>query len=438
MRIVQLTPGTGSFYCGTCLRDYALVRALRRQGHDAVMAPMYLPLVLEDFGDAAADGVLVDRILMGGINVYLQQKSAVFQKTPRWFDRILDSPRLLRWASNRSNMTGARRLGQMTVSMLRSERGRQVKEIGKLIDWLASQARPHVVCLSNALLVGLAQPIRLRLGVPVLCTLQGEDVFLDSLAEPYRTEAWRALADGAGDIDGFVPVSQYYADVMIRRAGLPPQKVHVIHNGIDLDGFLPAEAAPDPPVIGYLARLCHQKGLGTLVDAFLILKCSQRWAELRLHAAGTMAATDVSYVELQRDRLRSAGVLDDVTFSPDIDRSGKQQMLRGLTVFSVPATYGEAFGLYVLEALASGVPVVQPRHGAFGELLTATGGGMLCEPDDPQALARAIEKLLLDHDRRRRLAGEGRRNVVARFGADRMARQFVEKCRDLTTTAAQP
>src|SRR5437763_268183 len=96
MRIVQLTAGTGSFYCGTCLRDNALVAELRRQGHDALLVPLYLPLALDEPPATPATP-----LFYGGVNVYLQQQSSLFRKTPRWVDRLLDAPGVLRAAAKR-------------------------------------------------------------------------------------------------------------------------------------------------------------------------------------------------------------------------------------------------------------------------------------------------------------------------------------------------
>ena len=419
MRIIQFTPGTGSYYCGSCLRDRALTVALRRLGHDVTMAPLYLPLVLEE-------DITGERPLFGGINLYLQRKSALFRHAPRWLDRLLDHPRLLRWAARRASMTAPRDLGAVTLSILGGDDGRQRKELDKLTDWLSTRSRPDVVCLSNALLVGLARRIKQTVGCPVACTLQGEDSFLDSLEQPYRDQSWRMLAVRGGDVDVFIAVSRYYAQVMIDRLNLPENRVRVVHNGIDLDGFAPSPAAAHPPVLGYLARLCADKGLHLLVDAFVDLKSRTGCADMKLHVAGVMTGADHDFVAGQRRKLQAAGVMADVTISPNLDRRDKIDMLRGLSVFSVPATYGESFGLYVLEALACGVPAIQPRCAAFGELLQVTGGGILYQPDDPHALADAIEQLLSDEQRRRTLAEQGRKSVVEHFSADRMARQIAE------------
>lgn len=417
LRIVLLTPGTGSFYCGTCMRDNALAVALRRLGHDALMVPMYLPPALDEA--SAADGA---PLFFGGINVYLQQKSAVFRKTPRWLDRIFDGPGALAGAAKRAGMTQPADLGDLTLSMLRGEDGNQVKELDRLVEWLAGDGRADVVLLSNALLMGLARRIKRGTGATVACTLHGEDTFLDALPEPDRTACWETLADRARDVDVFVAVSHYHADLMTRRARLNADRVRVVYNGIDLSGYGPSSPS-EPPVVGYLARMCPPKGLHTLIDAFLLLRQGDKIPGVRLRIAGAQTAGDIAYVGEQRAKLAAAGLAGDVEFLPNIGRDKKVAFLRGLSALSVPATYGESFGLYVVEALAAGVPVVQPRHAVFPELLAETGGGVLCEPDDPRSLADALADLLANPARARELGEEGRRVVNTRFGVDVMARK---------------
>jgi len=416
MRILILSAGTGSFHCGTCMRDNALARALRRLGHDAVLAPMYLPMVLDE-PSAAGNTPL----FYGGINVFLQQISALFRRTPRWMDRLLDSPVLLRLAGARAGMTSPRKLADLTLSMLRGEEGRQAKELERLARW-ARDERPDVVCLSNALLLGLVRRLRQETGAAMVCTLQGEDTFLDSLPEPARFECWRLVGERARDCSGLLAVSRYHADLIAARAGMDRAAIAVVPNGIDLEGYAPAPAPPDPPVIGYLARLSAAKGIGALVEAFITLRRGGRVPGVRLHAAGSMTPADEAFVAGLRRRVEAEGLRDSVRIRPNVTRQEKIAFLRGLTVFSVPATYGESFGLYVLEALAAGVPVVQPAHAAFPELIQATGGGLLYDPARPEALAESLESLLLDPARARALGEAGRQAVHARFTVDAMAR----------------
>ena len=415
MKIIVLTAGTGSFHCGTCIRDNALVRELRRQGHDAMLVPMYLAPTLDE------ESTLDDApLFFGGINVYLQQKLPFFRKSPRWLDKLFDSPALLRMAGKKAGMTSARELGEMTLSMLKGEEGNQIKEVERLAEWLESE-RPDVVALSHALLLGVARRIRQRTGAKLVCFLNGEDGFMDNLPAPYSVQSWQELDRRARDIDAFIAVSRYYGDLMASRAPVIGDKLRVIYPGINLDGYSPAATKPDPPVLGYLARLNAIKGLGALVDAYLILRKRNNVPNLRLHAAGTATAADESYIAAQRRRLEAAGFGGDVQFLPNLDRDEKVDFLRSLTVFSVPATYGESFGLFLIEALAAGTPVVQPRHAAFPELLEATGGGLLYEPDNPEALADAIERLLLDPAEAKALGERGRQTVRERFSIEHSA-----------------
>jgi glycosyltransferase involved in cell wall biosynthesis len=166
------------------------------------------------------------------------------------------------------------------------------------------------------------------------------------------------------------------------------------------------------------------------VEAFIRLKKREGLRDLKLRVGGSCGPTDRVVVDEARRALARAGVLGDVEFCPNLSRAEKLAFLRTLSVFSVPATYGEAFGLYVIEALASGVPVVQPDHGAFGELLAATGGGVLCQADDPEALAGALAGLLLAPERARALGRAGQAAVRQRYTVDIMAREVAAVCRE--------
>jgi len=428
MRILQLTAGTGSFHCGTCLRDAALVQALRGLGHDALLAPLYLPLVLED-------GIDTRPVHMGGINAYLAQ--ALRLRLPRFVQDWLDSPRLLRWAARRGEMTQAHELGEMTLSMLRGADGRQQGEVRKLLGWLETLERPDAVLLSNALLLGLARPLGEALGVPVLCTLQGEAPFLDALDERHRAAAWELAAERARDASGFLAVSRYTAELMRARLGLGERPITVVPNGIDPRPYAPGAAFDGPPTIGYLARLCRDKGLDTLVEAFVRLKRRPEHAATRLVAAGASLGGDADFVADLERRLAREGLAGAAEFHPNVSFDDKLAHLRRATVFSVPATYGESFGLYLLEAWAMGLPVVQPRHGAFPEIVEASGAGLLCAPDDPESLAGELHVLLCERERARRMGAEGRRIVERDYSSDAMARA-VERACTMARSAAGP
>jgi len=422
MRIVQITPSAGdSFYCENCLRDATLVKAMLKLGHDVLMVPLYLPVQIEETASPH-----VSPIFFGGLNVYLQQKSTLFRKTPRWLDSLLDSPKLLSWIGRKAGMTSARGLGEMTTSMLRGEQGRQIKELNRLVEWLGSkESRPDVICLSNILLVGLAGPIKKRLGVPVVCLLQDEDGFLDGLSPPYCDQAWQIIAERSNDVDAYITVSKYYAEAMRQRLGFDPDRVHVVYTGISLDGYESLQAAPEIPTIGYLSRMCADRGLDTLIDAFVKLKKTEGLANARLRMTGGRRSDDKAFIERIEQQLGAHGLLDDVEFLPDFTGDARRAFLQTLSVLSVPEKQPMAYGLYVLEALAAGVPVVEPATGVFPELLEITGGGLLCEPNNADALADAIGGLLLDPDHAEELGKRGREAIFEKFDIDHTAAEMV-------------
>lgn len=416
MKILLLTPGTGNFHCGSCLHDEALVRGLRKLGHDAAINALYLPLVLDD-----AEGIEGDAVSMGGIGLYLQAKSAVFRMMPSAMMRWLDRPGILRKASSRADMTSPKELGKMTEQMLLGKHGKTRVGINYLINHFKRIDKPDVVLLNNALLLGLAEPIAKALGCQVACTLHGEDTFIDSLPDPWRSNVWKLLADKARDVTLFMPVSRYHADVMAEKMGLSFETMRVVYNGIEADHYPPRDDAPNPPVIGYFARLCENKGLGTLVDAYLLMHERGDLGSTHLHLAGAATPNDMRYVDKQHQRLANAGLADRVLIETNVNLQDKAHLLRGMTVLSVPATYGESFGLYVLEANACGVPVVEPDHAGLAEVVTLTGGGILCEPDNPASLADKLAELLRDPTKRESLGQAGRTAVLEQFTAEHMA-----------------
>src|SRR5205823_5768950 len=459
MNIVQITPGAGGMYCGNCLRDNALVSALRKLGHQVLMVPLYLPMTLDEDDQSAGTP-----IFFNGVNVYLEQKSRFFRHAPGWLHRVFASPWLLQWAAGRAARTRAEEVGDLTISMLRGEERNQARELNELIGWLQGQPHPDVICLSNALLVGLARKLKQELRSPVVCMLQGEDYFLDSLPQTQRELGWKTLAERAAEVDLFIAPSRYFADLMGKRLNLPPDRVRVVFNGINLEGYRTVEPTPDPsqegsrrssapgqfpsteglgvgktaskqgtPVLGYFARMCREKGLDRLVEAFILMKRRERTKNLKLRVGGGCGPSEEPFVNALRERLKTNGVLHDVEFHPNIDRAAKLDFLRSLTVFSVPALYGEAFGLYVAEALASGVPVVQPRAASFPELIEGTGGGVLYEPGDVKALADAVESLLVDAEKLRALSEAGRKAVLQDFSADRMAENIARVFREFSS-----
>lgn len=426
MRITYLTAGAAGMYCGTCIHDNTLARALSARGHDVLLVPLYTPIRTDE------SDVSLPRVFFGGINVYLQQKSALFRKSPWFLDRLLDRPALLRLLSRFAASTRAADLGELTLSMLRGEQGQQRKELSKLIDWLQSEARPELICLSNSLLCGVVREIKRRLDIPVVCCFSGEDHFLNGLTDRWRPDCLNELRQRLAQVDLFIAPSRYGAESTGQILGAPKDRIHVVPLGLDLVGYGTGRAAvarkpsagpaTDAPLtIGYFGRICPDKGLHLLVDAFRVLRKSHPGLHCRLHVGGYLGRADRPYFSDLCRSVAEWGLADAFQCVGSPDRAGKIAFLDELDVFSMPTTLPETKGLSVLEALAVGVPVVEPRHGCFPELIEATGGGLLVEPNDPTALAEGLATVLRDAELRGRLGRVGREAVHRRFGAGAMA-----------------
>ena len=391
------------------------MQALRKQGVDVVMVPMYLPMFTD--GDPVAEDTPV---FFGGINVWLQQQVPFFRKTPRWLDRLLDSGWMLKRAAKMAGATSAADLGPMTLSMINGMEGHQKKEVERLIQWLTAHEKPDAVHISNALLIGLARELKARLGIPVLCSLQDEDWWLDEINPPFDAACWKAIASRTGDVDRFVAVSSWFADRMSQRLKIPRDGIDVVHIGIDLEGYEAAPLSFDPPVLGYLSRMNSALGIDTLVDAFIELKKFQGLEDLKLRATGGAVGDDLKCVSNLRKKLARAGYADDVEFIEDFSRESRLDFLQSLSVMCVPVEQGEAFGSFIIESMAAGVPVVQPNAGAFPELINETGGGVIYED-----LVESLKQILLNPERARELGKQGRASVLERFSIEAMAQKMI-------------
>jgi len=402
VRIVHITAGAGGRICGTCLHDNTLIRALRGRGCDALLVPAYVPTTTDE------ENVAEQTVVMGGVNVWLQEHVALFRHTPAFLDAPLDSRALLDWLSSRTGGARAADLGPLTVSSLEGEHGRQRKEVAKLARWLAGEARPDVVHLSNVLLLGLARSIREATGARIVCSLSGEDVFLDALPEPHRSRAAELLRERAAEADRFVAFNRFNAGFMGGRLGVAPERIAVIPHGVDLAAF-PAEP-PDLAarrrgrggrlVIGFLARGCPEKGLDQLVRALPILAARH---DVEVIAAGAA-------IEAERDYLASCQAL---------------------------AHGAEAKGLSSIEAMAAGVPVVASAHGAFPELLDAEQAGLLHAPGNPADLARAIGSVLADEEMAGRLGRHGHLLARSTHSAAAMAAAHETLYRELSVAGSR-
>jgi glycosyltransferase involved in cell wall biosynthesis len=409
MRILSITAGAAGMYCGSCFRDNALAAELLARGHDVTLMPVYTPTRTDE------PNVSQKRVLFGGINVYLQQHSALFRRMPAFLDRLIDSPRVIGAFANRGVSTDARLLGDLTISMLQGVDGVLRKEFDKLVDWISDEPLPDVINLPNSLLIGMAAPLRNALRRPVCCTLQGEELFLNGLVAPYRSRAIDLITQQTQHVDRFIAVSRFESRFMGDLFRIDPEQISVAPLGIRMDGYERHVPGTSSFTVGYFARVAPEKGLQQLADAYVRFRRRTVGASIKLAAAGYMAADQAPYLAGVRKTLADAGLEREFSYAGEIDRAGKVAFLRGLDVLSVPATYDEPKGMFLLEAMASGVPVVQPRRGAFTEVVETTGGGLLVKPDDPDSLAEGLRALWSDRSRATELGARAYDGVRAHY-----------------------
>jgi glycosyltransferase involved in cell wall biosynthesis len=425
MKIVYLAAGAANMYCGSCLHDNTLAAALLARGEDVLLVPTYTPLRTDE------ENVSDSHLFFGGINVYLQQKSSFFRHTPWFLDALLDHPSVIRWATQGGPSVDARKLGDMVVSMLHGEQGRQRKEIRKLVRWLKGEAKPDVVQLSNAMLLGMAREIR-KLDMPVVCSLSGEDLFLEQLEEPFYTQARTALRERARDVDAFVALNHYYADFMADYMQVSKTRIHVIPHGLNLAGYGTRRTDGQAPfAIGYLARICPEKGLHNLVAAAELLFEDASVPPFCIRAAGYVGDNNRPYLETIQKRTASWKAPERFGYAGELDRAAKISFLQSLHVMALPTVYRESKGISALEALANAVPVVLPDHGAFPELVERSGGGVLHHPDQPADLAEKLKQLMKNPGQATAMGLRGQQAVEHDYHAAGMAEKTLELYRQV-------
>lgn len=424
MRILKIIPGSGDgFLCENCLRDQALVAELRWAGHDVLLVPLYLPIA-----GAAAEARAAVPLFYGAVRVFLEHRFAFLRRSPAWLRRWFDSPRVLRFAARQARTSSSDALADLTLSVLRGENGAQARELDTLCEWLRTQPRPDVVHISNALLLGLARRIRTALQVPVVCTLQDEDTWIDTMPGAVAKRIWSEMRARVPDIAAFIPVSHYFAAKMPRRVGIPPKIVRVVHPGLDASAY-PVGTPPAPPVWGVCLDAGDVANLTRVLAAFLDARARPGCAALRLRVAGAVPAhaSGQSAYDALRAELAARGAAADAEFlAPFTRHADRLAFLRSLSVFTVLHGVEPAFDLSVLEAMASGVAVLQPASGANPEILAMAEGGVLFDPARPESLVDALSDIVAQPNKQAVLAHQGRYGVEHGFSLGRMARETVE------------
>jgi glycosyltransferase involved in cell wall biosynthesis len=421
MKILSITAGAAGMYCGSCARDNSLARELMARGHDVTLIPVYTPTRTDEPNASRP------QVLFGGISVYLQQYSSIFRKTPRFLDRLWDSPKIINAFAGRAVSNNPKLLGDLTISMLTGANGLLRKEFGKLLDWVRNEPLPDVVNIPNSLLISLAAPLRKSLNRPVCCTLQGEELFIDGLISPYRENALNLIRQQVRDVDRFIAVSDYCAEFMSSLLRIPGDKMAVVPLGVNMDGHSRRTSDKRPQFkIGYFARIAPEKGMHVLADAYIQFRKKTAPHPAQLEVAGYTSPDHTGYLDDIRRKLDKAGLLSEFNYRGVVDREGKLQFLSELDILSVPATYDEPKGMFLLEAMASGVPVVQPRRGAFVEIVNRTGGGILVEPDSPGSLSEGLYSLWNDRATLATLSERAFVNVREHYSVGRSTEKLLE------------
>lgn len=384
MKILFILPGAGdSFYCGNCFRDNLQAMALRKAGHEVVIMPLYLPLKQTSMQGAAP-------LFFPATTYYVEQKMFGRRKMPLWMKRLLGTDALLSMASSMSGTTSAAGMEGMTLSMIEGEGTAFEENVKELIDWVKQTEKPDVVQLSSSLLLGIAKELKSEMDIPIVCSLQDEEVWIDSLKPEYVQKAWKSVVSNARFVDRFITTSYYYQQVVKTKL---PQLGHVdvFYPGIDVAKYR-SDVYPADPTIGFFYRMNELDGLDILADAFVLLKQRGTVPHLKLRIGGGYMSPDKKLVKQVKRTLKPYA--SDVVIEETYDMDEHADFYRKITVLSVPLRFQEGVGLYLCEAFAAGRPAVEPNTGSFAEIVG--DAGLIYEPNDAEHLADALENMLTD------------------------------------------
>ncbi len=418
MKIVYLITGSGgSFYCGNCYRDMIYLRAIRNvPGINASAIPLYLPP-----DDSNTESGMDKNVFFGAISMYLREKVPFLKNMPVFLDKIFDSAPMLKMAARRAGTTRTEGLEEMTLNMIRGENAFPEKELQRLIDYMCRDGKPDIIHLSNALVIGLARRIKKKLDVKIVCSLLNEDDWLDEMAEPYQSGAWKLIAKEAHNVDQFITPSNYFKELFIAKTGIPGDNFHVVPLGFDPGDLVNIEKNAVWPSIGYFCRISYQNGFDKLVDAFIELRKDNSLPELTLHVSGGYTGDDKPFIAEQIRKIKANGLKSYIRIYPEFHGDSKQKFFSSIDVMSVPVRKHDGYGLYILESNSAGVPVVQPATGGFPEIISKTLGGIIYPNDSVSELSANIMKLLKDNDLRSRLGKQGKEKVLAELSLKKMS-----------------
>ncbi|TFG41309.1 MAG: glycosyltransferase [Bacteroidia bacterium] len=419
MKIVYLITGSGgSFYCGNCYRDMLYVRAIRKvPGIKASAIPLYLPPDKTTLEESGFD----KNVFFGAISMFLREKVGFLRNMPAFFDKFLDSKLFLKFAARQAGTTSTEGYEELTISMIEGDNAFRKAEVDRLVKYLVKDGKPDIIHLSNALILGIARQLKKRMDVKVVCSLLNEDDWIDDMAEPFRSRAWQMIARESGYVDIFVTPSNYYKELFKSKTRLKCDNVMVVPLGFDPEQDEVSRPDREPSAIGYFSRINSYNGFDKLVDAFIEMKKEDLIPGLTLKVCGGYTGNDKHFISQQIKKIREHKLEKSVKIYPEFQGNKKMEFFHDVDVITVPVRKYDGYGLYLLEANAAGIPVLQTATGAFPEIVERTKGGIIYSPDTVSELASGLHKLLKDKELISSLGETGRRMVRQELSLDRMS-----------------
>ena len=424
MKIVYLITGSGgSFYCGNCYRDMLYVRAIRKvPGIKASAIPLYLPPDKTTGSESGFD----KNVFFGAISMFLREKVPFLRNMPAFFDKLLDCKLFLRFAAKQAGTTSTEGYEELTISMIEGDNAFRKQEVDRLVRYLMKDGKPDIIHLSNALILGIARQLKQRMDVKVVCSLLNEDDWIDDMDEPFRSRAWKMIAKEAGHVDIFVTPSNYYRELFKSKTGHSGGNVKVVPLGFDPEKDDISRPDREPASIGFFSRINRYKGIDKLVDAFILMKQRDEIPGLSLKICGGYTGIDKDFISEQIRKIREHKLEKSIKIYPEFEGDKKLEFFNDVDVISVPVRKYDGYGLYLLEANASGIPVVQPATGAFPEIVGKTGGGIVYSPDTVEALADNLTILMKNKELIASLGKKGNEMVRKEFSLDKMSAGLAE------------
>lgn len=394
------------------------VRAIRKvPGITASAIPLYLPPDKTTSEESGFD----KNVFFGAISMYLREKVIFLKNMPAVLDKFFDSKLFLKFAAKQAGTTSTEGYEELTINMIEGDNAFRKNEVDRLVKYLLRDGKPDIIHLSNALILGIARQLKKRIDVKVVCSLLNEDDWIDDMAEPFRSRAWKMIAKEAGYVDVFVTPSNYYKDLFISKTGIKGDNVMVVPLGFDPEKENITRTEREPSAIGYFSRANSYNGFDKLVDAFIELKEKDLIPGLTLNVCGGFTGADKPFVSAQIKKIREHKLEKSVKIYPEFQGDKKAEFFHDVDIISVPVRKYDGYGLYILEANAAGIPAVQPATGAFPEIIKRTGGGILYTPDTVSELAENLFKLLKNKELISKLGTEGSKMVRKELSLGKMA-----------------